>query len=148
MNQNQLQLRIHTDGGAKGNPGPAGAGIVIADAASGTVLHQAGIWLGQATNNVAEYEGMLYGLRWAAKIGAHSVELWSDSELMVRQMNGQYRVKNAGLKPLYEQARRLAAEVGQVTFHHTRREGNKLADKLVNDAIRARRHVEDAADAG
>lgn len=141
-----FSVRIHVDGGARGNPGPAGAGIVISTADDGTVLYQAGLFLGIATNNVAEYKGLLAGLRAAAKLGASQVEAFSDSELIVRQLNGQYRVKNAGLRPLYEQVLQLQGQFDRFSIRHVRREQNKEADRLVNQALDLRRNVEDAAD--
>jgi ribonuclease HI len=144
MAKKDLHVIIHTDGGAKGNPGPAGAGVVICDAQDGMCIHEAGLYLGRATNNVAEYQGMLHGLRTAQKLGANHVQLVSDSELMVRQMLGQYRVKNAGLKPLYEEATQLAEEFESFQIRHVRREHNAQADKLVNLAIQRKRNVESA----
>jgi ribonuclease HI len=144
MTEKDLRVTIHTDGGAKGNPGPAGAGVVIRDAEDGMCLHEAGLFLGRATNNVAEYQGMLHGLRTASSLGAKHVELVSDSELMVRQMLGQYRVKNAGLKPLYEEARQLADQFESFRIRHVRREHNAQADKLVNLAIQKKRNIESA----
>ncbi|MFW5839658.1 MAG: ribonuclease HI family protein [Planctomycetota bacterium] len=141
-----LHLRIYTDGGAKGNPGPAGAGIFIEDAASGEAIHEAGVYLGRTTNNVAEYQGMLYGLKMAQTLNASRVELISDSELMVRQMTGQYRVKNAGLKPLYEEAKSIASGFADFQIRHVRREHNKDADRLVNQAIKEKRNIEGAVE--
>jgi len=145
MSASVLRVTIHVDGGARGNPGPAGAGIVIADAADGAVVYEAGIFLGHATNNVAEYKGMLHGLEMAGTLNAQEVELVSDSELLVRQMNGQYKVKNAGLLPLYQKGKSLAAEFEVCSFRHVRREQNVLADALVNRAIDAKENVEGAA---
>ena len=139
-----LSVTIHIDGGSRGNPGPAGAGVVLRDD-EGAVLYQGGLFLGRATNNVAEYSGLLAGLKAAADLKASQVRVVSDSELLVRQMNGQYRVKNEGLKPLFEQARELAGQFSSCAFQHVRRELNKEADHLVNQAIDARRNVEDAA---
>jgi len=138
MGKDVMQVKIHTDGGARGNPGPAGAGFVIVDAQTGATLHEAGIYLGETTNNVAEYSAMLHSLKVADELGAKCVELLSDSQLMVRQMTGQYRVKNAGLKPLHAEAKELAARFDKFKITHVRREQNKLADKLVNKAIDAR----------
>jgi len=131
---------IHIDGGSRGNPGPAAAGVVVA-AADGTVVHEAGIYLGRATNNVAEYRGLLAGLEAAKSLGAEEVEIVSDSELLIRQINGQYRVKNANLLPLYRRALRLAETFGKCRFRHIRRERNTRADQLVNRALDARRNV-------
>jgi ribonuclease HI len=138
-----LSVTIHIDGGSRGNPGPAGAGVVLRDG-QGAILYQAGLYLGRATNNVAEYRGLLAGLKAAADLKASQVRVVSDSELLVRQMNGQYRVKNEGLKPLYEQAKQLAGGFSRCAFQHVRRELNKEADHLVNQAIDARRNVDDA----
>jgi ribonuclease HI len=138
-----LSVTIHIDGGSRGNPGPAGAGVVLRDD-EGAVLYEAGLFLGRATNNVAEYSGLIAGLKAAAQLQASQVRVVSDSELLVRQMNGQYRVKNEGLKPLYEQARQLSVGFSRCAFQHVRRELNKEADHLVNQAIDARRNVGDA----
>lgn len=139
-----IGVTVHIDGGARGNPGPAGAGVVLRAADDGTILHQAGLYIGHATNNVAEYQALLAGLRAAGKIGASEVAIFSDSELLVRQMIGQYRVKNEGLRPLYVKALELAAKFKRCTYTHVRRELNKDADRLVNQAIDQRRNVEDA----
>ena len=101
-----LSIILRIDGGARGNPGPAAAGVVLADE-DGQTLFEGGYYLGRATNNVAEYSALIHGLRQAAKLGAVQVRVVSDSELLVRQMNGQYRVKNEGLRPLFEQAKKL-----------------------------------------
>ena len=145
MSSKPLRVTIHVDGGARGNPGPAGAGVVISDAADGGVLYEAGLFLGHATNNVAEYKGMLHGLEIASQLQAAEVELVSDSQLLVRQMNGQYKVKNAGLLPLYQQGKALAVKFETCSFRHVRREKNVEADALVNQAIDAKRNVEGAA---
>lgn len=135
---------IHIDGGSRGNPGPAAAGVVIRDAADQSILYQAGLFLGKATNNVAEYSGLLEGLRKAKELGAKTVEIVSDSELMVRQMNGQYRVKNPGLQELFGQAVKLRQAFAKVTLRHVRREFNKDADALVNQALDLKKNVGDA----
>jgi ribonuclease HI len=137
-----MHVIIHVDGGSRGNPGPAGAGIVITAADDGTSLHEAGVFLGKATNNVAEYSGLIEGLRRAQKLGATHVEVRSDSELMVRQMIGQYRVKNQGLKPLFEQAHALAAQFESFAIEHVRRENNTAADDLANQAMNVKRTIE------
>ena len=134
------RVTVFIDGGSRGNPGPAAAGVVIT-AADGAVLHEAGIYLGRATNNVAEYRGLLAGLQAAAAGGATDVEVVSDSELLVRQMTGEYRVKNPGLAPLAAEARRLAGRFTACTFRHVRRELNLRADHLVNQALDARADV-------
>ena len=141
----ELSVTINIDGGARGNPGPAAAGLVIRSSDDGTILHEAGIYLGHATNNVAEYSGLVAGLRAAAELGAVAADVVSDSELMVRQMNGIYRVKNEGLKPLYDQAQQLARKFSRFTIRHVRREDNKDADRLVNQALNTKSNVADAA---
>ena len=130
-----LRVVVHIDGGSRGNPGPAASGIVVAEAGSGQVLQEAGIFLGRATNNVAEYRGLLEGLRLAGQLRAEEVEIVSDSQLLVCQMNGQYRVKNPGLIPLHRQAGELAAKFRKCSFRHVRREENHHADRLVNQAL-------------
>jgi len=134
------------DGGSRGNPGPAAAGVVIFEADSGIVLYQAGYFLGRATNNIAEYSALVAGLQAALELQAEQIEVLSDSELMVRQMNGEYRVRNAGLKPLYEQAKTLARKFREFTITHVSRRQNKQADRLVNKALNTGRNVEDAAE--
>lgn len=121
------------DGGSRGNPGPAGYGVHI-EQPDGTVteLKQ---YLGSCTNNVAEYNGLLAALKWAADHRITQLRVRSDSELLVKQMRGEYRVKSAGLQPLYEEARALARRIGRVTFEHVRRESNKDADRLANEAM-------------
>ena len=124
-------LNIHIDGGARGNPGPAGYGVVIRDA-EGNLLDELHGALGVATNNVAEYNGLLAALRWAKEHGHTDVHIKADSLLLVEQMRGNYKVKNAGLQPLHAKARLLAYEIGRVSFEHVRRELNKDADRLSN----------------
>lgn len=137
-------FRIEFDGGSRGNPGPAGFGVVIR-AADGTDVLQYGKFISNATNNVAEYTGLITGLKLVIeKFNARRAAVFGDSELVIKQMRGEYRVKNAGLKPLYEQARALAEKLEQVTFEHIYREENKLADKLYNKAIDKRGEVHDA----
>jgi ribonuclease HI len=123
----------HIDGGSRGNPGPAGYGVRI-ERDDGTVeeLKQS---LGVATNNVAEYRGLLAALTWAVRAGIGRLHIRSDSELLVKQMRGDYRVKNPGLQPLWEDARRLVRQIGDVRFEHVRRELNKDADRLANEAM-------------
>jgi len=123
----------HVDGGARGNPGPAGYGVRITrDDGSIVDLKES---IGIATNNVAEYNGLLAALQWAVDEGVTSLSVKADSELMVKQMLGEYRVKNPGLQPLYEEARRLATRIGRVKFEHVRREQNEDADRLANEAM-------------
>jgi probable phosphoglycerate mutase len=124
-------ITAHIDGGARGNPGPAGYGVHI-EGPHGAVLAELHGGLGVATNNVAEYNGLLAALRWAAEHGHRRVHIKADSELLVKQMRGEYRVKHAGLKPLFLQACALVRQIGDVTFEHVRREFNKDADRLSN----------------
>jgi len=145
MTRKGLVVTMHIDGGARGNPGPAAAGVVLRDAADGQVVHEAGHFLGRATNNVAEYSALVAGLEAAGRLGADEVQVFSDSELLVRQMNGQYRVKNAALQALYGRASRLCEGFRRCTFQHVRREQNDRADRLVNQAIQQRRDVQGAA---
>ena len=127
---------LWTDGGARGNPGPAAYAYVL-EAEGGTVLDARGEAIGHATNNVAEYSALVAGLRRAAELGVTALELRSDSELMVKQMRGEYRVKNRDLQELFLDASRAARAVGDVTYTHVRREHNELADRLVNEALDA-----------
>ena len=129
-----MKARLFTDGGARGNPGPAAYGYVL-EAEDGTVLAAQGEAIGVATNNVAEYRGLVAGLERAAELQLAEVEVVSDSELLVKQMNGEYRVKNEALRELSLQAARLARRVGKVSYTAVRREHNKLADQLVNEAL-------------
>jgi probable phosphoglycerate mutase len=124
-------ITAYIDGGARGNPGPAGYGVYI-EGPDGVPLAELHGGLGIATNNVAEYNGLLAALRWAKDHGHRKVRIRADSELLVKQMRGEYRVKNAGLKPLFLQACALIRDVGDVTFEHVRREMNKEADRLSN----------------
>ncbi len=119
------------DGGARGNPGPAGYGVHIVDE-DGALLAELHEGIGIATNNVAEYRGLLAALEWAIEHGRSRLHVKSDSLLLVQQMNGVYRIKNPGLLPLYRQARHLMARIGHVTLEHVRREQNKDADRLSN----------------
>jgi ribonuclease HI len=121
----------YIDGGARGNPGPAGYGVRI-ETPDGTVVDELYGALGIATNNVAEYNGLLAALQWAVDHGQPRVRIRADSELLVKQMRGEYKVKNAGLQALYVRARLLVAQLDEVVFEHVRRERNKEADRLSN----------------
>ena len=121
------------DGGSRGNPGPAAFGAYITFPDGATVEIKG--FIPHSTNNVAEYNGLLAALRWAVEHHLTSLHIRADSELLVKQMRGQYRVKNAGLVPLYEEARDLIRRIGRVTFEHVRRELNKDADRLCNEAM-------------
>ena len=131
-----MKARLFTDGGARGNPGPAAYGFVLEDD-GGTVLAAHGEAIGVATNNVAEYSALLAGLERAAELGVDELEVVSDSELMVKQMTGVYRVKNEALRDLSLEASRRARKLPRVTYRHVRREHNELADRLVNEALDA-----------
>ena len=129
-----MKARLSTDGGARGNPGPAAYGYVL-EAEDGTVLDARGETIGVATNNVAEYRALLAGLASAVERGVDELEVVSDSELLVRQMRGEYKVKNETLRELVDEAHSLAGRVGRVRFTAVRREHNELADRLVNEAL-------------
>jgi ribonuclease H / adenosylcobalamin/alpha-ribazole phosphatase len=131
-----VKARLSTDGGARGNPGPAAYGYVL-EADDGTILAAHGETIGVATNNVAEYRALIAGLEKAVEVGVDQLEVVSDSELLVKQMMGEYRVKNENLRPLAVQASRLARQVGRVRWTSVRREHNELADRLVNEALDA-----------
>jgi ribonuclease H / adenosylcobalamin/alpha-ribazole phosphatase len=131
-----VKARLSTDGGARGNPGPAAYGYVL-EAEDGTVLAAHGERIGVATNNVAEYSALIAGLDKALELGIDEVEVVSDSELLVKQMTGEYRVKNAALQELSSEASRLARRLRDVSYTAVRREHNELADRLVNEALDA-----------
>jgi ribonuclease HI len=124
----------YIDGGARGNPGPAGFGVRV-ERADGTLVEEFSEAIGTATNNVAEYRGLLAALDWAKRHGCASLHVRSDSLLLVQQMLGNYKVKNAGLQPLHAKARVLAHEIGNVTFEHVGRARNAHADRLANTAM-------------
>lgn len=136
---------VNIDGGARGNPGPAAAGVVVCAADDGAVLHEAGIFLGETTNNVAEYRGLLAALEAVLAMEVLDAEVFSDSELLVRQMNGQYRVRKPHLQELFQQAKELVAGLESFTITHVRREQNEAADRLVNRAIDLKQDVHGAA---
>jgi ribonuclease HI len=128
------RVRVYSDGAARGNPGLAGAGAVLVDTA-GQVVDRLGKFLGTQTNNFAEYTGLLLGLRRARELGVQEVEVFADSELMIRQLNGRYQVKSASLRPLYEEALGLLGEFSRVKLVHVPREMNAAADEMSNRAI-------------
>ncbi len=130
------RLVVYTDGAARGNPGPAGAGVCVREP-SGSLVAETWLYVGTATNNVAEYRALLLGLEEARRLGARELELRSDSELVVRQMTGVYRVRNAALRELHERACTLARGFHSVRYVHVRRERNRDADRLANHAIDA-----------
>ena len=126
--------RLYTDGGARGNPGPAAAAYVL-ETEDGTVLDARGEAIGTATNNVAEYRGLIAGLESALQRGVDELEVVSDSELLVKQMQGEYKVKNETLRTLQREAAELADGLKRVTYTAVRRAHNELADRLVNEAL-------------
>lgn len=128
------RLRVHSDGAARGNPGPAGAGAVLSTP-EGAVVERLGKFLGTQTNNVAEYTALLLGLKRAKALGAREVEVFADSELMIRQLEGRYQVKAPGLKPLFDEAKALLRGFTRVTLQHVPREQNREADEMSNRAI-------------
>jgi ribonuclease HI len=127
---------IYTDGGSRGNPGPAGCGVVVLR--DGETVATISKYLGVATNNIAEYTALVLALEKALELGLQDIEVRMDSELIVRQMNGQYRVKNEGLLPLFNQAQQLSRRFSKFNMVHVRRELNKEADKLANQAMDAK----------
>ena len=129
-----MRIRIETDGASRGNPGPAAGAAVLYDE-DGRPLVRVGRYLGRTTNNVAEYTGLIAGLEEAAAIGATDVEVRADSELMVRQLTGIYRVKNPGLQPLFADVMKRLQGFRSYTVSHIRRELNKAADRAANDAV-------------
>ena len=131
-----MKARLYTDGGARGNPGPAAYGYVL-EGEDGTVLAAHGEKIGVATNNVAEYSALIAGLEKAIELGLSVIEVVSDSQLMVKQMKGEYKVKNEALYDLWLEAGRLARKIPSVSYTWVRREHNELADKLLNDALDA-----------
>ena len=138
-------ITIEFDGGSRGNPGPAGIGVVLR-AQDGTPLVTHGRFIGRATNNVAEYRALISGLEKAKELGARKVAVRGDSELIVRQMRGEYRVRNAELKDLYDEAQFLYHQFDEASIDHNYREKNALADKLVNRAIDCKGEVNDLDD--
>jgi ribonuclease HI len=129
-----VKARLSTDGGSRGNPGPAAAAYVL-ETEDGTVLDAHGETIGVATNNVAEYRALVDGLRKAVEFQVDDLEVVSDSELLVKQMRGEYRVKNKALIELSLEAARLARQIPSVRYLAVRREQNELADRLVNEAL-------------
>ena len=128
------KVRVYSDGAARGNPGPSGAGAVLVDS-SGNVVDRLGKYLGIQTNNYAEYMGLLLGLKRARELGIREVEVFADSELMIRQLGGRYQVRSPSLRPLYEQALRLLNDFSRVKLVHVPRKMNAAADEMSNRAI-------------
>ena len=133
-----MKLVVHVDGGARGNPGPAAAAAVVSTP-DGDVLDEAHEYLGVATNNVAEYRGLLLGLDRARALGADEIEVVNDSELVAKQINGQYKVKHPDMKPLYAAAREALSQFGRWSVRSVPRAQNAAADALVNQALDAAR---------
>jgi ribonuclease HI len=133
------RLLIHTDGAARGNPGPAGLGAVLQDAATGAVVAELARYLGTRTNNYAEWTAVEDALREALRLGATHVDLRLDSELVARQISGRYRVKHPDLKPMHASVMAMLGQLGSYTVGHVPRELNKVADRLSNVAIDERR---------
>ena len=129
-----MAIVAYIDGGARGNPGPAGYGVRIEDE-HGSLINEFNGFLGTSTNNVAEYNGLLAALQYARQHGHRAVRIKSDSELLVKQMRGEYKVKSAGLLPLFQQARSLAEGLERIVYEHVRREHNRDADRLANIAM-------------
>jgi ribonuclease HI len=129
-----VKAKLSTDGGARGNPGPAAYGYVL-EAEDGTVLDERGEAIGVATNNVAEYRALVAGLAKAVELGLDELEVVSDSELVVKQMRGEFKVKNAALAELKAEAESLAQRLPKVVYTAVRREHNEHADRLVNEAL-------------
>jgi ribonuclease HI len=128
------RVTVNVDGGARGNPGPAAIGVVLRDG-GGEVLEEVGEKIGEATNNVAEYRALLRGIELAAARGASELELIGDSELVVRQVEGRYKVKHAGMKQLHEEVKRALRGFDSWSIRHVRRAENSDADRLVNEAL-------------
>jgi ribonuclease HI len=133
-------LTLQFDGGSRGNPGPAGIGVVVA-AADGTPLVTLGRFIGRATNNVAEYRALITAMAEARKLGARNILIRGDSELIIKQMRGEYRVKNPDMKVLYDEAQALLRQFASARIEHNLRHKNELADKLANLAMDRRADV-------
>ncbi len=131
-----MKLTIYSDGGARGNPGPAGIGAVIYDS-SGKIIKEISQFLGRATNNQAEYRAVIFALEAAKSLGGKEITVYLDSELIVKQMNREYKVKNKDLAPLFLQVYNLSLTFTKINFIHIPREKNQLADKLANQAMDA-----------
>ncbi|MFH1426408.1 MAG: ribonuclease HI family protein [Candidatus Kerfeldbacteria bacterium] len=129
-----MKLRIYTDGGARGNPGPAGIGAVLYDTKD-KVVDELSEYIGKTTNNQAEYQALVKALTRAESLGATECDCYLDSELVVKQLNGEYKVKDPDLAPWYLKIHNLTVQIGKVSFTHIRREKNTVADALANKAM-------------
>ena len=138
-------ITIEFDGGSRGNPGPAGIGIVLR-AADGTPLVTLGRFIGRATNNIAEYQALIVGLQKAQELGAKKLLIRGDSELIIKQMKGEYRVRHPELKPLHEEAQALISKFKEARLEHNLRHKNALADKLANLAMDKKKEITEAED--
>ena len=132
-----MKLIVNVDGGARGNPGPAAIGVVVRDA-DGQIISTISERIGEATNNVAEYRALIVGIGRAKELGADRIELFGDSELVVRQVRGEYKVRNAGIRPLHAEVLEALEGFEEWSIDHVRREANSEADALVNDALDGR----------
>lgn len=128
------KLILHTDGGSRGNPGPAAAGIVL-DNTKGNCVKELGVFLGKATNNEAEYQALVYGMAAGLKLGATELECYLDSELIVKQLKGIYKMKNTRLKVFYQKIKQMEKMLEKVTYKHVKRDKNERADALVNEVL-------------
>jgi ribonuclease HI len=137
-----MKVVIHVDGGARGNPGPAAAAAILTDAESGRVVDEASAYLGKTTNNVAEYRALLLGLERARALGADAVEVINDSELVAKQVNGEYKVKHPEMKALHAEARWALSSFEQWSIRNVSRSKNSDADQLVNQALDAARGLD------
>lgn len=133
-NNSYQHLRVFTDGGARGNPGPAGIGVAFYDDA-GELIEEHGEYLGEKTNNQAEYQAILYAVKRARELRVAHLDCFLDSELIVKQIAGEYRVKNKALRVLFDEVKKYACKFEKITFQHVPRDENKEADRLVNEAI-------------
>ncbi|MCC7145893.1 MAG: ribonuclease HI family protein [Phycisphaeraceae bacterium] len=140
-----MDLLLNIDGGSRGNPGPAAAGVVLRDAASKALLRKCAYFLGDLTNNVAEYQALIRGLKLALTLKPQSLAIQGDSELLVRQITGRYKVKSPDLIPLHEQATQLLAQFPKWTIQHVLRDQNQLADELVNHCLDLGKNLDSAA---
>ncbi len=131
-----MKLTVHVDGGSRGNPGPAAIAAVLSDR-SGEVVYSAGEVIGRATNNVAEYRALIFGIEQAKMLGATELDLVGDSELIVKQIRGEYKVKDPNMKPLHAAAHAALADLDQWSIRHVKREHNAEADRIVNEALDA-----------